>query len=186
MTVSAVVWLPITVHRKVRMLNKVLNLVVILLFAAGLCASSIVGGCEMLIPTQTGSVPMKCIGGFNSVSLLLGVGLILAIVRLFLKNTEARRFAALSLGLIVLAAALIPSPLVVGVCSWEGAALCCSPLAEAGASAEELAWCSLTMDCHISAAVVWVMATLILVCLVIQVLTTPSDTSEKTKPRLFD
>lgn len=168
------------------MLSKVLNIVTIVLLAGALGVCLVVGGCDMPVPTLTGGVPMKCVGGLSAVSVVMGAGLVLALAQLFLKTAEAKRFAALSLGVITLVAALILSPLVVGTCSWDGNALCCGHLLEQGATVEELAWCGLTMDCHISALVVWIVAALIIIIQIIVALKARAGTSEAHKPKLFD
>ena len=173
------------------MLTKVLNILTIVLLAVGLGVCLVVGGCDMPVPTLSGSVPMKCVWGLSSVAACLAVGLILAVARLWLKTREAQRFSAVSLILVVLAAALIPSPLVVGVCSWAPTALCCADLAASGASAEALAFCGVTMDCHISAITVWIMAALVVICMVIVIATAQgskaeTETETERKPGLFD
>ena len=171
------------------MLNRALNIVTIALFAGGLGINLIFGGCDMPVPTLTGSVPMKCVWGSTAASIVLSVGLILSCARLVLKTTEAKRFAAFGLGLIALAVALIPSSLGVGVCSWDGSALCCSHLVEAGASAEEIAWCGLAMDCHISAIALWIMAILVVISVSIQAATASSNGSQgndPVRPKLYD
>lgn len=167
------------------MLRKVLNIVSLVLLAGALGVCLVVGGCDMPVSTLTGGVPMKCVWGLRAVSVVLGASLVLALAQLFLKTSEARRFAALALGVIVLAAALIASPLAVGTCSWDGSALCCSNL-ESAATLEDAAWCSLTMDCHISALTVWIVAVLIIIIHIVLVVKQQAGTGEENKPKLFD
>lgn len=169
------------------MLEKILNIVTLVALALGLGVSLIVGGCEDPIPTLSGSVPMKCVWGFAAVSVVLAGGLVLAVARMFLKTGEARRFASLSMVVVALIAALIPSPWVVGTCSWEGTALCCADLAATGAAPEELVWCAFSMDCHVSALAVWIAAAFVIIASIIQIVTSRTHEQAATKkPKLFD
>ena len=168
------------------MLHRSLSIVIAVLLAIDLVICVVIGGCDMPIPTMSGSVPMKCHWGFIAVSIVLAAGLVLAIFSTFLRSPEARRFAGLTLGIIALTVAFIPSEWAVGTCSWEGDAMCCANSAASGASAEELAACALSMDCHVSAIATWITAALVLVVAVILVVKAGNGSSLPRHPRLRD
>jgi heme/copper-type cytochrome/quinol oxidase subunit 2 len=169
------------------MVNRLLNIGTLVALAVGLAVSLLIGGCDEPVLTLSGSVPMKCVWSFISVSILFIVALILGVVRLFLKTTEARRFAALSLGLTALAAALICSPWGIGICSGETMALCSVDPSAGDAGMAMSSWFGSAMDCHTSALVVWIVAALVVIGAIIQaVIASFGKEPDTKKPKMFE
>jgi hypothetical protein len=157
-----------------RDLYRIAGAVALVALLVALSTSLVLGGCDTLIPADSGAFPMKCHWAFIAVAVVLVIGIAVVLAQLLLKTTEARRFAASILLLIALAAAFLPSPLGIGICSdggmmSDGTAMLCAVDG---------------MDCHTTAPVVWVCATVIALCAVAQL--AKADPEGAKKPKLTD
>jgi hypothetical protein len=141
---------------------------VLLAMLVGLVASLVLGGCDTLIPAETGPVPMKCHWAFIATAAVFVLGIVVSIGQFLLKTAEARRFAAVVIILIALVVAFLPSPWGIGICSNDGMMLCALD----------------GMDCHTTAPIVWACAALLVVCSGILLATADPDAARK--PRLRD
>jgi hypothetical protein len=147
---------------------RIAGVVALLALMVALLTSLVLGGCDTLIPADSGSFPMKCHWAFIAVAVVLVIGIVLALVQLLLKTVEARRLAAALLLLVALAAAFLPSPLGIGICSDSGMMLCAID----------------GMDCHTTAPVVWICSAIVVICAAVQLAKSDSDSAKK--PRLTD
>jgi hypothetical protein len=147
---------------------RIAGMVALLALLVALLTSLVLGGCDTLIPADSGSFPMKCHWAFIAVAVVLVIGIVLALAQLLLKTLEARRLAAALLLLVALAAAFLPSPWGIGICSDSGMMLCAID----------------GMDCHTTAPVVWVCSAIVIICAAVQL--AKSDPNSVRKPKLSD
>ncbi|MDR2109544.1 MAG: DUF4418 family protein [Coriobacteriales bacterium] len=139
----------------------------------GLIASIVIGGCDELIPTDSGGMPMRCHWTFLAAAAVFAAGTLAALAQLlpvFATSRPARLFAALTTVLLALIAAWLPSPWGIGICAAPGMGM--AHCGEGG------------MDCHLSAPIVWVCAALLVVIAVVQLVMARPDA--KKLPRIDD
>jgi hypothetical protein len=172
--------------------------IVLAIMLAGLLASVIIGGCDTLIPCESGSFPMKCHWTFIATATFFAVGAVLACVQLTTMvagsdrgagstqpaaperqqasstqpaapaSTSARRVSAIAIALLALAAAFLPSAWGIGICAGSGMAL---PLCGPDG-----------MDCHLTAPVVWSCALLLVLAAAVQI--AMADSNKASRPRM--
>jgi hypothetical protein len=179
--------------------------VAVVAVVVGLVTSVVLGGCDTLIFTESGGVPMKCHWTFRATALVFAAGLLLTALQLTLATREGRRFAAIAIIVVACIAALLPTEWVIGICADGGTAeaeagasmgmtgsatattgaTTSSATATANATANSMALCSLEgMDCHTSAPLVWACSALLI--LVELVLCVRADPAAANRPRLED
>lgn len=152
---------------------RIIVIITAVIMLVGLVASTVIGGCDTLIPCESGAFPMKCHWTFIATTAVFAAGTLAALTQLllvFAESKAARRFAALATALFALIAAFLPTPLGIGICAASGMAV---PLCADG-----------SMDCHLSAPIVWVCAALLVIIAVVQAL--KADPHAAQLPRIDD
>jgi hypothetical protein len=137
----------------------------------GLVVSVVLGGCDTLIPCESGSVPMKCHWAFVATTIVFAGGALAALAQLLpaiASSRPARLFAALTTFIVAAIAAILPSGLGIGICAWEGMALCPPD----------------QMDCHTTAPIVWACSGLLAIIALIQAV--KANPEPKKLPRMDD
>ena len=83
------------------------------------------GGCPIMIDTAAGgSVPMRCHWAFRAVALVSCLSAVSAITAAVSREATTRRLTASMTLMLFAGAALVPTPLVIGICAGEGAHPC--------------------------------------------------------------
>lgn len=96
---------------------RVMSILTLLLMAATLVASTLLGGCGgQLELASGGNVPMKCHWAFMATAFTSLVGCVSATCAFFSKGTEARRMTTLLSLIISIACGILPSSAAIGVC----------------------------------------------------------------------
>jgi hypothetical protein len=146
---------------------------ILVLMLAGVFVSIYPGGCDTLIPAETGDFPMKCHWAFVATTVLFLVGAVAALASLMLKTLEGRRVAAVGILLLLVAIAVMPSPLGIGICASSGDASMTLCMVDGGG-----------MDCHTTAPIVWAICACAAIIAIFQFI--KADPAAVKKPRLND
>jgi hypothetical protein len=145
--------------------------VVLAIMLIGLLVSVAIGGCDALIPCESGSFPMKCHWTFIATATLFAIGAALAgvqLTKMVVASTSARRVSAIAIALLAMAAPFLPSAWGIGICASAGMAMpLCGPDG---------------MDCHLTAPVVWSCAVLLVVAAAVQF--AKADAEKASRPRM--
>lgn len=126
----------------------------------GIIASLVSGGCAAMLECTSGMVPMKCHWTFTAVPFALGIGAVTSVGALLAKTTEGRRMAALGTLAASAAAALIVSPVGIGICAKAG------------------------MECHTAAYVIWAVCAISIVAAIAQMAKANPEAANAPKMKL--
>jgi hypothetical protein len=124
---------------------------------------------------------MRCHWSFLATSVLFGVGALGSLGQFTLTTKEGRRVAAVAFLLLAATAGFLPSPLGIGICSSDGGA---QSLADGG---EMMTLCMVdggSMDCQITAPLIWGVCALVALIAIIQ--WAKADPDGAVKPRFQD
>lgn len=99
---------------------KIASIVLAVVMAAAWLVSFGIGGCDKLIECESGSFPMRCHWAFIACGYLCFCGVVTAVYGISCKTKEARCALMTVCGVETLAAAVIVSPLGIGLCGTVG------------------------------------------------------------------
>ena len=140
---------------------KVISAVEVVALAALTIWAAVSGGCTTQVELASGAgMPMKCFWTFKAVPVVGAVGVVSALLALFAKTREGRRFCSVVTACAAIAAMLVPTSLVIG--------LCANP----------------EMHCHTTALGVWVIGAIGVVVAIVQVAKADPDAAERPKMAL--
>ena len=121
--------------------------------------AAVSGGCTTQVELASGnSMPMKCFWTFRAVPFVGAVGTVAALLALFAKTLEGRRFSAIVAAVAAIVTMLLPTSFGIGLC----------------ANAE--------MHCHTTALGVWVLGAVAIVLALVQI--AKADPEAASKPKL--
>ena len=140
---------------------KIVSVVEVAALLALVVWAAVSGGCATQLELANGnSMPMKCFWTFKAVPFAGAIGVVSALLSLFAKTLEGRRFTAAVSAVAAIAAMLLPTSFAIGLC----------------ANAE--------MHCHATALGVWVLGAIALVLAIVQMAKADPEAANRPKMTL--
>ena len=140
---------------------KIVSAIEVIVLLALTIWAAVSGGCSTQLELANGnSMPMKCFWTFKAAPFAGAIGVVTALLALFAKTCEGRRFTSIASAFAAIVAMVLPTSFAIGLC----------------ANAE--------MHCHTTALGVWVLGAIAIVLAIVQIAKADPEAAERPKMTL--